>query len=117
MIEYGFQENVDFTTIWNGTKTGDVVEQNGKFRCDYVYWITIWGTQNYVDLFIENLTTQFSVVKNMGVAEKSASGRELHEVLEIGRDFTTINIFVQRENSNLLKKEKVQGNATEFTDL
>ncbi len=30
MIEYGFQENVDFTTIWNDTKTGVVVEYNGN---------------------------------------------------------------------------------------
>ena len=30
MIEYGFVENVDFTTIWNDSKMGVVVEYNGN---------------------------------------------------------------------------------------
>ncbi|MGL5460766.1 MAG: phage antirepressor KilAC domain-containing protein [Cetobacterium sp.] len=29
-IEYGFVENVDFTTLWNDAKTGDVVTFNGN---------------------------------------------------------------------------------------
>ena len=30
ILKYGFDENIDFTVIWNDTKTGDVVDYNGN---------------------------------------------------------------------------------------
>ena len=47
IAEYDFRENVDFTVIWNDTKTGDVVEYNGNsnsmvklgYQCDYAITI------------------------------------------------------------------------------